>query len=220
MGFFQQVSGPFTLDSMGGEGKSGYRILDTYIKHFPAEYHSQAAIEIMLEMRAAGLRAEEVETLTIHTFKAGVEIIADREKWRPRTRETADHSLPYCAAAALFDGDISPAQFRPERIADPAIQSFLDRVQVMEDPALTARYPDGIPTRIEVRLKDGTRREMRRDYALGHPRNPMPDALVEAKFRRQAESLLSARQQERLLKGLWHLEEIQDLGALLREAVV
>lgn len=220
MGFFAQVSGTFDLGDLGGEGRGGYRILDTYIKHYPAEYHSQVAIELMLEMRRAGLRPEDVGSLTIHTFKAGVEIIADPDKWRPRTRETADHSLPYCAAVALFDGDVSPDQFRPERIADPALQSFLDRVRVVEDPALTAQYPDGIPTRVEVLLTDGTSRNVRRDYALGHPHNAMPDYVLEAKFRRQATPLLSTKQQDRLLQGLWRFEEVEDLAELLREAII
>ena len=38
----------------------------------------------------------------------------------PTTRETADHSLPYCVAVALLDGEVGLGQFTDERIADPA----------------------------------------------------------------------------------------------------
>lgn len=221
MGFMKQVSGPFELPALGGENDD-FMIDRTYIKHFPAEYHSQAAIELILQMRAQhGLRHEEVEAIRVHTFKAAVEIIGgEPEKWRPKSRETADHSMPYCVAAALIDGTITQAQFAPERIADPYIQAYLDRITVVEDPELTAKYPDGIPTRIEVVLKDGRVIAEREDYALGHPNNPMPDAMVEQKFRELAAPLLTERQQERLLDALWHLEEVKDLSAVLAQAVV
>lgn len=221
MGFMQQVSGPLAIGALGDEDGE-YMITRTYIKHFPAEYHSQVAIELMLDLRAEhGLCHEEVAAIRVHTFKAAVEIIGgEPEKWRPKSRETADHSLPYCVAAALIDGTITPAQFDEVRIADPYIQQYLDRISILEDPELTAKYPDGIPTRIEVVMKDGRVLSGRTDYAVGHPNNPMPDAVVAEKFRAQARPLLSERQISALLDALWHLEDVQNLGEVMALGVV
>lgn len=247
MGFFKQVSGPFHLpEALGGEpvrgagtaevegsggaggtggggagGQVSFKIMDSFLKRFPAEYHSQAGIEAALELRRRGVTADQVKRLVIKTFLVGVEIIAkDPEKWHPKTRETADHSLPYCIAAALMDGTISPAQFSEARINDPVIQAFLDRISVVEDEALTAKYPDGIPTVLEVHLKSGAVETVRQDYPRGHLGNPMTDREVEAKFLEQTQGLLAPAQQREFLRWAWELEKLEDVGLLLRQTVI
>ena len=89
-------------------------ITSTYIKFWPAEYHSQSAIDAALQLRAEIGDVKDIAAIDIHTFDAAVDIIGkDPEKWRPKTRETADHSLPYCTAVALMDGDVTLEQFDP-----------------------------------------------------------------------------------------------------------
>ena len=94
----------------------------TSIKFVPAEYHSQSAIAAAFTLRPKIKDLASIQSIEIATFRVAVEIIGkDPEKWRPKTRETADHSLPYCTAVALVDGEISARQFSPERLADPAL---------------------------------------------------------------------------------------------------
>ena len=97
LGFFKQVSGPFDLPPFGGEpGSDGFMINRTSIKFWPAEYHSQSAIYAALELRPQVPDPAQIESLDIFSFDAAVDIIGkDPEKWRPKTRETADHSLPF-----------------------------------------------------------------------------------------------------------------------------
>jgi 2-methylcitrate dehydratase len=73
-----------------------------------------------------------------------------------RTKEEADHNLFYLLAVALIDGDVTPAQFDPARIAKPDVQTLMKRVSDRPNAAFTARYPGKMPARISVRLKDGT----------------------------------------------------------------
>ena len=115
-GFMKLVSGPFDLPSLAGEQVPGrapvpFKILDTYIKHFPVEYHAQTAVEAALALRnelieAEGPQAiERLSDIEIGSYDVAIEIIGrDPEKWQPTTRETADHSFPYCVAVALLDG--------------------------------------------------------------------------------------------------------------------
>ena len=51
MGFFQQVSGPFTLPKLGGPSAGDWMLPKTSIKFVPAEYHSQSAIAAAFELR-------------------------------------------------------------------------------------------------------------------------------------------------------------------------
>src|SRR5438477_538159 len=71
-------------------------ILNTSIKYWPAEYHSQSAIEAALFLREQIGDVSQIAAVNIESHDASVDIIgSEPEKWRPETRETADHSLPY-----------------------------------------------------------------------------------------------------------------------------
>src|SRR5207248_7866030 len=118
----------------------------TYIKSWPAEYHSQSAIDAALTLREQIGDPREISAIRIHSFDAAVDIIgSEAEKWRPTTRETADHSMPYCVAAALLNGAVGLDQFEPQRIIRKDIQDFMQKIAVIRDPELTERYPEGIP---------------------------------------------------------------------------
>src|SRR5438093_2624864 len=155
VGIMKLLTGPFTLAPLGGEGRP-FMITGTYIKFWPAEYHSQSAIDAALQLRPEVGDASKVTRIDIHTFDAAVDIIGnDPEKWRPKTRETADHSLPYCTAVALADGDVTMAQFDPKRFTDPVLLDLVAKVKVHRDAGLSKRYPAGIPNRLTITLADG-----------------------------------------------------------------
>lgn len=217
MGFFRQVSGPFTLPALGGEPESdGFMLTRTYIKRFPAEYHAQSAIEAALALRADIPDISAIEAIAIDSFDAAVEIIGGfAEHWRPRSRETADHSMPYLTAVALMDGEVTLASFTPEKLADPTLLALIQTITIHRDAALTAGYPDGIPNRLRVRLRDGRTLEALSRYPLGHAKQPMSDAQVADKFRTLAHTVFSPDQTETLLSSLADFADCQDIGALL-----
>jgi 2-methylcitrate dehydratase len=215
LGFMKLLTGPFEVAPLGGSGRP-FMVTSTYIKFWPAEYHSQSAIDAALQLRPEVGDPRNVERIDIHTFDAAVDIIGkDPEKWRPRTRETADHSLPYCTAVALADGKVTLAQFDPKRFTDPALLDLVARVRVHRDPALTARYPRGIPNRITVTLKNGKQLVREVEFPRGHNLNPMSDAEVETKFRTLAEPHCGKERADRILAACWELEKLKDAGELL-----
>jgi 2-methylcitrate dehydratase len=190
MGFMQQVSGGFELPELGGPA-ADWMLPKTSIKFVPAEYHSQSAIAAALELRPQIGDPRRIQSIEIATFRTAVEIIAkDPEKWRPRTRETADHSLPYCTAVALVDGQVSAAQFTPERLNDPFLIDLIARTTVIEDPALSARYPAAIPNRVTVTLTDGAELVRELSHPPGHAQNPLTDAQLAAKFHALVDPIL------------------------------
>jgi len=73
-----------------------------------------------------------------------------------RTKEQADHNLPYLLAVALLDGGVMPAQFEPGRIARADVQHLLKKVSVRPDSEYTEQYPTKMPAKITIRLQDGT----------------------------------------------------------------
>lgn len=218
MGFFKQVSGPFELAKLGGEqpGDDDFMIKKTSIKFWPAEYHSQSAIHAALELRQQIGDISQIKTLDIYSFDAAVDIIGkDPEKWRPKTRETADHSLPYCTAVALTDGDVTLKSFGDERLHDEQLLALVAKIKIHRDASLTARYPRGIPNRLEATLADGRKLIAENEFPRGHDQNPMTDEEVEAKFNRMAAGRIAASQAAVILDLCWRLDELSDIGELL-----
>jgi 2-methylcitrate dehydratase len=220
MGFFKQVTGPFDLEiDAFGSRKNRFKILDTYIKHYPSEYHSQAGVEACLELRKE-LRVEEIEEINIETYGAAVDIIAgDRSKWEPKKRETADHSLPYLAAVALADGKVGLEQFSEERIQDPELKALINKVKVKSNPEHTRLYPGALTCLVEIRTRDGKLHSRTVTYPKGHPRNPLSDREVEDKFYALSNGLIKGRTKE-VLYRIWTLEDIKSIKELMRLFVV
>ncbi len=205
LGFMKLLTGPFEVAEFGGPGRD-FMITGTYIKYWPAEYHSQSAIDAALQLRPQINSLDDVVSLDIHTFDAAVDIIGkDPEKWHPKTRETADHSLPYCTAVALTDGDVTLAQFTPERIADPKLLQLIAKIKIHRDKELSLRYPFGIPNRLTMKLADGRTLVKEVEFPRGHAQNPMTDLEVEAKFRGLAQPRYGDKVAG-MLAACWNLE--------------
>jgi 2-methylcitrate dehydratase len=191
-------------------------ILNTSIKYWPAEYHSQSAIEAALSLRKQIDRLAEVKSVTIESHDAAVDIIgSEPEKWQPRTRETADHSLPYITAIALIDGEVTNKQFEPERFKDPEVWKFLENVKVERNAELSAMYPGAVANIVHVELVDGRRLTRRVDYPLGHAKNPLKDSEVEEKFNALALPVLGKRRAKKILDFVWKLDEAKNVDDLV-----
>jgi 2-methylcitrate dehydratase len=195
------------------------RILDTHIKFWPVEYHAQSAVDAALQFPDGFLRdADRIKSIEIDTFDAAYQIIAkDPEKWDPKTRETADHSLQYIVVAALLDGEVTSRTFEPERFRNPRTLDILkERVTVREDPELSAGYPEGIPNRITVTTTGGDREEREVRHPRGHARNPMTDEEVVTKYRANVEGRLEADRAASVERLVWDLEQEGSLRELTR----
>ena len=215
VGIMKLLTGPFDLGSLGGN-EQPFMITSTYIKFWPAEYHSQSAIDAALQLRKEIDDIRSVTSIDIHTFDAAVDIIGkDPEKWRPRTRETADHSLPYCTAVALADGRVTLAQFDPARFTDPGLLEVVSKVQVKRDKTLSARYPRGIPNRIDITLNNGRKLTREVEFPRGHAENPMTDAEVEEKFRTLVEPRYGKEKATRALSRFWDLDTVKGAAELV-----
>jgi len=221
-GFMKLVSGPLDLPLFGGEKGGHFMILDTYIKHYPVEYHAQTAVASALVVREELIKAEGRQGLAgiteveIGSYDVAIEIIGrDPEKWHPRTRETADHSFPYAVAVALLDGTVTLQSFGPKRLNDAALQALMQKVRVVEQEEFKGWYPQAMPTRVSVRTAMGKEYVKQVDFPLGHPRNPMSDREVEEKFRTLAAGKLDRAQAGKVIDLVWKLDRLKDIGSLM-----
>jgi len=217
-GFFRQVSGPATIDvrSFGGRGIE-FRINRCSLKRYPAVIYTQTAAVAGIEIAKRVGPLDRITTLEIATTRRGYQRTGSEiEKWSPQTRDTADHSLPYITARAMFDGDITNKAFEPHMFRDPKILEFMKKITVKEDPALTAMQGNAAPTRITAILQDGEHISHEVDYAPGFPRNPMSRSEIEQKFRGNVGHRWTGEQTSNVLHALWNLEQEENITTLLQ----
>jgi 2-methylcitrate dehydratase len=221
-GFQKLVSGPLPIAAPFSQEApasrvppDGFMITKTSIKCWPVEYHAQSAVEAALALRPKVRNLSDVESVLVESHDAAVDIIgSEPEKWRPRSRETADHSLPYIVAAALADGQVTHRQFDPERFGDASLLDLVRRVEVRRHRELSSLYPNTVGNVVTVRVRGGQTLTRRVDHACGNVNNPMSDEQVEAKFHSQADPVLGRERAAALVRWCWGLDRAANLDAL------
>lgn len=192
-----------------------HRLPQSHMKRYPVCYHGQGAAQLASAMSAEA-KGRAIEAIVVEVYRTAInEMAADETRWSPRARETADHSLPYVTAVGLLDGDVTPASFSAERLADAGIARLMRVTRVTEDPAMTLKYPAHAPARVSVQFADGGRLVRECDVPAGHSGDPLSDAQVEAKFHGLFAGYGSRAQADRALAALWGLERCTDVGELI-----
>ncbi len=227
-GPLQVIEGPFGIDHLLGmqiripwetEGYEG--VVESTIKQYNAVIHSQSAISCMLELthqhtidpeKVIAIEAEV--TRITYDFTGGGLYGVDKVV---RTKEQADHNLPYLLAVALLDGDVMPVQFAPERIQRADVQALMKKVAVRPNQEYTEVYPQQMPAMITVRLQDGTVYEHEVQDYLGMPSHPFTWENEVAKFDRLVAGRVDATLSREIKEAVRTLEGIQvkDLTELL-----
>jgi 2-methylcitrate dehydratase len=218
-GFMDSIAGRFEID---WEHEDLKRVGHTFLKRYNAEIHSQSALEALLELREAhALDPAAVERIELETFQVAYDIIGGGEegaKTEIRSKEQADHSLPYLLAVALLDGQVLPEQFAPERIARPDVQHLLKRVEVRPVADLSARFPAEHACRLHLHLAGGASLSAtKRDYE-GFLTRPMSWACAHEKYQRLATERVGPELATELADAVGALDELEtrDLTELLR----
>ncbi len=146
--------------------------------------------------------------------------MSDPSKYDPHTKETADHSLPYCIAAAVAERQVTPSQFTMAKIMDPAIRAQLQKVKVVADPEIEKVFPALQRVGVKITTTDGRVFEKTMDFPKGDPRNPLSDREIEEKFHALAEPIMGAEQRKRLIEAIWNLEKQKSVTELMEMMAV
>jgi 2-methylcitrate dehydratase len=221
LGFFKQVSGEanVNVEAFGGHGNA-FRITKCGMKPYPAVIYAQTAIAagvaVAQEVKEKAGSLDRIVAIEIASTRRGVQQAgSDPEKWTPNTRDTADHSLPYITARAMFEGGITNASYSFEKLTEPRIRAFMQKIKVAEDPVLTARVGESVPTRVTAILESGERISREVNDVPGFPGKPMTKADIDRKFFGNVGTRWPKERTDAVLQSLWGLEHTEDIGALL-----
>ena len=174
---------------------------------FPAEFHSQTAVEAAMEIHQqlakAGRKPEDIKKITIRTHEACIRII---DKKGPLNNPAdRDHCIQYMVAVPILFGRLTAGDYEDHVAADPRIDKLRDKIVCVEDKQFTRDYHDpekrSIANALTVEFKDGKKLgEIVCEYPIGHKRRRkegMP-VLVE-KFKTNLARRFPAKQQKAIL---------------------
>ena len=200
-----------------------FRISDVSIKAYPCIGTSQAMVAAALQARAGMTDPlKEIKQLEVRMadtpFVRGQ--VEDEDRRRPTSRETADHSFYYLAAVALFDGELTQAQFEGDRWMQPTMKSLMERMTIRTDASLNKYTPGSFPCVLQLTTVNGESRTVEVFYPKGHPKNRMSSAEVEGKFRGCSRGALSDAQQTRIISLVLDLEKLNSVNELMAELAV
>jgi 2-methylcitrate dehydratase len=174
---------------------------------FPAEFHSQTAVEAAMTinglMKAAGKSAADITSVKIRTHEACIRIIDKKGPLgNPADR---DHCIQYMVAVPLIFGRLTARDYEDDIASDPAIDALREKIVCVEDPAFTVDYHDpskrSIANALTVEFKDGSKfDEVVVEYPIGHARRRTDGIpLLIEKFKINLARIFSADQQKKIL---------------------
>lgn len=217
---FEKFGGAFNLgmltDNLPSCGGCHWKILDCGMKSFPIEALSHAPLTAMMKIVAShDVDPDDVAKIKVEVIARAADILGDPAKYRPTSKETADHSLPYSLAVGLVDGMVTPLQFKQERIDDPALIPVMDKIKVVPNDEFEALFPEFQPSQVTITLADGTSHTERVDVPKGDPRDPMTEDEIAVKFNALGTSVVGASACTELRAMIMHLEDQADLNHLM-----
>lgn len=192
------------LDGLGER----FLITECGYKAFPTEALTHQPITATLEvMEENGIDPRAIEKVLVKTTTRGADILSDPSKYRPTTKETADHSLPYCIAVAVAKGNVLPSDFSEQALKDPFVWELLPKIEVVADPEIDALFPGVKRAIVTVTTKDGTAFTKQEDFAKGRAERPLSDEELIGKFRANAKDVMSKTRLDEIVEATFGLEQ-------------
>ena len=193
---------------VGGLGDS-YKIMECGMKAFPTEALTHTHLSCVLNaMIGNNLEYSDVKEVKVTCFAQAYDILFDPTKYRPESRETADHSLPYCMAVAMVDKKITTDSFSDEKLNDPRIYEVIDKIIGEPSQEFEKMFPAKQPSRVVVTTNDGRMFEEYLEYPKGDPREPMTMDDLENKFNSLAGDKFDASAKKQLKETIFNCEEM------------
>jgi len=217
-GVFHVVSN-VTWDSermIGGLG-SEFLITECGYKAFPTEALTHQPITAILEVMSDNeIDPRQVTEVLVRTTTRGADILSDPSKYEPRTKETADHSLPYCVAVAVTKGNVLPSDFKDEALKDPFVWEMLPRIKVVADPEIDRLFPKVKRAIVTITTRDGRQFTVQEDYAKGRAERPLSDAELIDKFRANASHAMSDGAMDKIVDATFALEDVATVADYMK----
>ncbi len=196
-----------------------WALLETSFKYHASCRHTHPSADALLRlMREHHLMSQEIAHVRAHVYQAAIDVLAPAAT--ARTVHQSKFSMGFVLALIALEGHAGIADFTSERLSDPEISAFKERVEMVYDPEIEAAYPRQWIGLVEVETTDGRRFVSRVDEPKGDPGNPLTRGELADKARTLAAYAdgASPEEIEALIARSWALAEQPDVRDLLPRA--
>ena len=198
----------WNIEKLIGNLSNEYKILDCSMKAFPTEAlthtHITAALQVVTKNN---ITYDQIDSVKVTTIARACDILFDPHKYRPESRETADHSLPYCIAAAIVDHRITTQSFSEEKMKDQRIWEVIDKIKGEASTEFEKMFPAKQPSRVTIKTKDGKEFSEYIELPKGDPSEPMTIEDLENKFNSLSGNLIPKPRQKEIKKMIFNCEK-------------
>lgn len=146
---------------------------------------------------------QAVQAIEVETY---AEALAVANIAAPRTAAEAKFSMRYVVAHALLYGAVRLDAFSASRLEDPAIRLLMKRIEVREDPAISAAFPKQRAASLRLHLSAGQLETHFQPTRIGDPDAPLSDDALCDKFLELSSACLGENGAREALDLLWRLE--------------
>ena len=189
-----------------------FKILECSMKAFPTEALTHTHLTATLKLvKENDIKPEEIKEVVVTTIARACDILFDPHKYKPDSRETADHSLPYCLAAAIVDRQITTNSFSEEKLKDPKIRAVINKIKGDASIEFEKMFPAKQPSRVIIRTNKGGEFSQYLEYPKGDPREPMTDKDIAEKFNALSSKVLNSERQKEIRDAIFNFEKIDTI---------
>ena len=214
-GYSDDADGSKALEGLGDT----FYITKTSIKPHACCRYNQGPIDCVLQIvRDNGLKAQDVDKVTVGILNAGFNVVAapEEQKRNPKNIVDAQFSMPFGAAISILYGRAFLDEYSDDIIANPEVHELMNRVSCVTDPALEVNYPSRWPAWAKVSTRDGRQLRAEIEFPKGDPENALSWDELKDKFRNLTRPILSSGQQDDIIGTVDSLEALDDIRTLSR----
>jgi 2-methylcitrate dehydratase PrpD len=213
---FSRSTDRFNLDALSAGLGSEWEAMRVALKFYSCVGSNHTTLDAIGDIRKRRpFTLSELGRIVVH----GSRVTADHVGWpyKPEGLTSAQLNLPYCVATLLLEGDVFVDQFTEEAVADRGRMELSRKVEVIEDPAITARgarYRHMV--RVDVHLSDSSVHSETREAPRGSEHSFAPAEDIVNKFRKLTRTTMPKDQQEALIAAMLKVETLSDMRELIR----
>jgi aconitate decarboxylase len=213
---FSRSHDRFRLSELTAGLGSTWQTMGVALKFYSCVGSNHTTLDALRELQAErAFGAKDVRRIVVHCSQ----VTLDHAGWkyRPAGIAAAQMNLAFCAATLLLEGDCFVGQFDEKAVTDRARIALAEKVEVREDPQITAKGSSHRhAVRVEVELDDGSVLERSMDTPRGSEPNFAAEAQVVAKFEKLAARALPRVRREQLRDAVLKMETLKDASRIAK----
>lgn len=189
-----------------------FQILKSCFKMWPCVFVAQAPVAAVLKASAGrSFDPEQIDNIVIELSDFAYRRQMNLLTAGLTTRESADHSVPYCVARAVLHGNLRLEHFAEQALVQASVLALLKKISLVPSPA----FQEKVGATVTLRLNDGTLLRAEILHPPGHTKNPASEDDVMKKFTSLAAPLVGGECAKQICNGVLQMEKAETLRSLL-----